>query len=197
MPCIECNDGIQCEAQSICSPKPHNGIPFKWLFSLGGGPTLRSERLCIWRLPSSETLNRKRLTELSGLSAQGVFEWLVSIQVIAPDNLDATSGTFDAEKVVKRIGGPVTLPASGDSCKLRILFDHSLVEVFTEMGQTLTTRVYRASPPQSADQRLHLFSLGGTSKATDVEAHRMRTIWPREEDIPEPSKVYGESSGQA
>lgn len=111
-------------------------------------------------------------------------------QVIAPDNLNRSSMTFDPTKVVKSIGGPISLPPSGDSLKLRILIDHSLVEVFTENGQTLTTRVYRASPPETADQRLHLFSFGGGSKATGIEIYKMGSIWSKEEDIPEQTKVY-------
>ena len=110
--------------------------------------------------------------------------------MIAPDNLDQSSITFDPTKVVKSIGGPISLPPNGDSLKLRLLIDHSLVEVFTGIGQTLTTRVYRASPPETADQRLHLFSLGGASKATGVEIHKMGSIWSKEEDVPEQTKVY-------
>ena len=105
--------------------------------------------------------------------------------------------TFDPSKVVKSIGGPISLPPGGHSLKLRLLIDHSLVEVFTEMGQTLTTRVYRASPPQTADQRLHLFSLGGASKATGVEIYKMGSIWSTEEDIPEQTKVYNSSPNPA
>ncbi len=98
--------------------------------------------------------------------------------------------TFDPNRVVKTIGGPILLPEDRQSLQLRILIDHSLVEVFTEFGQTLTTRVYRAEPPPEADRRLHLFSLDGDSRATDIEVHEMRSIWSRPEDIPEPAKVY-------
>ena len=118
------------------------------------------------------------------------------MQVIAPDNLDPTTKTFDPTKVVKSIGGPVDLPEGAESLSLRIFIDHSLVEVFTEMGQTLTTRVYRASPPQQADERLFLFSTGGASKATDIEIHKMGTIWSKEGDIPEPTKVYRASPAE-
>ena len=98
--------------------------------------------------------------------------------------------TFEPDKVVKSIGGPILLPPGGKSLKLRILIDHSLVEVFTEMGQTLTTRVYKAGPPEQSDERLFLFSLGGGSRATAVEIHEMGSIWERVEDVPEPTKVY-------
>lgn len=102
--------------------------------------------------------------------------------------------TFDPTKVVKCIGGPISLNPRGDTLKLRLLIDHSLVEVFTEMGQTLTTRVYKASPPEKADQRLHLFSLGGASMATGVEIYKMGSIWSKEEDVPEQTKVYSSST---
>lgn len=115
---------------------------------------------------------------------------LLGLQVIAPDSLDTQTMIFNPEKVVKRIGGPVLLPPDGQSLELRILIDHSLVEVFTEFGQTLTTRVYRAGPPKEADRKLYLFSLGGASKASDVEVYEMRSIWSKPEDIPEPTKVF-------
>lgn len=116
------------------------------------------------------------------------------MQVIAPDNLDSASMTFEPAKSVKSIGGPIYLPAGGNALTLRILIDHSLVEVFTEMGQALTTRVYRASPPAQADERLYLYSVNGSSKATDIEIHRMGSIWSREADMPEPTKVYNGSA---
>lgn len=119
------------------------------------------------------------------------------MQVIAPDNLDKETMTFDSTKTVKSIGGPIQLPGDGNSLTLRILIDHSLVEVFTEMGQTLTTRVYKASPPPPADERLFFFSLGGSSKATDVTSHPMGSIWTKESDLPEPAKVFNGSAVQA
>lgn len=118
----------------------------------------------------------------------------MAFQVVAPDNLDPMSMTFDPTKSVKEIGGPIFLPPGGDSLTLRILIDHSLVEVFTELGQTLTTRVYRAGPPDQADQRLFLVSIGGASKATDIEIHEMGSIWTEESDLPDPTKVYAESA---
>ena len=108
-------------------------------------------------------------------------------QVISPDNLDTASMTFDASRVLKTIGGPIHI--SEGSLQLRIFIDHSLVEVFTEHGQTLTTRIYRAAPPTNADQRLHLFAFGGEAVA-DVAAHLMKSIWSKSEDFPEPVKVY-------
>jgi sucrose-6-phosphate hydrolase SacC (GH32 family) len=112
------------------------------------------------------------------------------LQVIAPSNLDTQTMTFDPDQVVKTIGGPVVLPPNGKSLQLRILIDHSLVEVFTEFGQTLTTRVYRAEPPEEADRRLHLFSLQGDSSVSEVEVYKLRSIWSKPEDVPEPTNVY-------
>ena len=108
-------------------------------------------------------------------------------QVISPDNLDTASMTFDADRMVKTIGGPIHI--AEDSLQLSIYIDHSLVEVFTEHGQTLTTRIYRAAPPTNADQRVHLFAFGGEAVA-DVAAHQMKSIWSKADDLPEPVKVY-------
>ena len=114
----------------------------------------------------------------------------LSPQVIAPTNLDTHTMTFDPERVVKTIGGPVVLATDGQSLQLRIFIDHSLVEIFTEFGQTLTTRVYTAGPPAEAERRLHLFSVGGKSRASDIEVHEMRSIWSKSADVPEATKVY-------
>jgi len=115
---------------------------------------------------------------------------VIGLQVIAPDNLETQTMTFNADQVIKTIGGPIVLPPDGQSLQLRILIDHSLVEVFTEFGQTLTTRVYRAGASDAADRKLHLFSLGGDSRVSDIEVHEMRSIWSKPEDVPERTKVY-------
>ena len=45
----------------------------------------------------------------------------------------------DWESAVKRVGGPVYLSKDGE-VQLRVLMDHSVVEVFTGSGQALSTR---------------------------------------------------------
>ena len=69
----------------------------------------------------------------------------------------------------------------GKSLKVRLLLDHSCVEVFTEFGQSLSTRIYRADSPQGADERLHVFSMAGPAKASSISVHTMRSIWKVEQ----------------
>lgn len=79
-----------------------------------------------------------------------------------------------------RAGGPLSHP-HGRPLNLRVLIDHSIVEVFAGSGEVLTTRVYRgAVPKESSDGGLALVSLGGSTEA-DVKAWKMETIWGHSE----------------
>ena len=106
-------------------------------------------------------------------------------QVIAPDNLDTSTMTFDRSKLVNSIGGPVHFGDKPTSLQLRILIDHSVVEVFTEHGQVLSTRVYCADIPAGATRGLYLVSFEGTASVSNIAAHELRPIWRRAEDVPE------------
>lgn len=44
---------------------------------------------------------------------------------------------------MRRVGGPTELAAGTDTCHLRVLMDHSCIEVFTGTGEVLSTRIYR------------------------------------------------------
>jgi hypothetical protein len=44
---------------------------------------------------------------------------------------------------VRRVGGPTELAPGTDTCHLRVLMDHSCIEVFTGTGEVLSTRIYR------------------------------------------------------
>jgi Glycosyl hydrolases family 32 C terminal len=78
---------------------------------------------------------------------------------------------------VRRIGGRVD-PAGYDALALRVLLDHSLLEVFTGSGQVITTRVYRGAPPAPArDAGLDFLSFGGAAELVVMNAWEMATIW--------------------
>ncbi len=60
------------------------------------------------------------------------------LQVCFSTELDAKSNVFGWSSITKATGGEVSV---ADGCvNLRVLIDHSAVEVFTGCGQALTTR---------------------------------------------------------
>lgn len=59
-------------------------------------------------------------------------------QVCFSTELDSQSGAFGWGSITKRVGGEVHI-ADG-AVDLRVLIDHSAVEIFTGCGQALTTR---------------------------------------------------------
>ena len=61
------------------------------------------------------------------------------MQAIFPQQLDSNGG-FDAAASMRRIGGPIVMDKQRQGLHLRILVDHSAVEVFTGAGEALTTR---------------------------------------------------------
>ena len=86
---------------------------------------------------------------------------------------------------LKTAGGPAPdlLAPDTASIKLRILVDHSAVEVFTGGGAALATRVYRSgrgAPTPDAAPYL-LAADGGDAVAADVTAWRMQPCWQVEE----------------
>ena len=50
---------------------------------------------------------------------------------------------WEDDDSVRRVGGPTELAAGTDTCHLRVLMDHSCIEVFTGTGEVLSTRIYR------------------------------------------------------
>ena len=59
-------------------------------------------------------------------------------QAAFPRSLDSSTQAFDHAAPMRRIGGAVD--SSSGSVDLRVLVDHSLVEVFTGCGRALSTR---------------------------------------------------------
>ena len=59
---------------------------------------------------------------------------------------------------------------------MRILLDHSCVEVFLSTGEVLSTRIYRGQPSEP-DPSIEFISFGGTARIHHVEAWEVSTIW--------------------
>jgi len=70
--------------------------------------------------------------------------------------------------------GPVTIK-DGETIKLRIFLDRSIIEVFANGIQCLTLRAY---PTLENSNGVSVFSRGGEAKLVSLEAHQMGSIWP-------------------
>ena len=53
---------------------------------------------------------------------------------------------------------------------MRVLVDHSCVEVYLSSGEVLSTRVYRGQPPHGSDAGIDFVAYGGTAR---VEVRKM------------------------
>ncbi|KAK9810230.1 hypothetical protein WJX72_007025 [[Myrmecia] bisecta] len=117
-------------------------------------------------------------------SAVVVYDWernvLEAIFEGGPNNDMATQTELDLEaENVRRVGGPVDM-RPGEPVQMRILLDHSCIEVYLGSGEVLSTRIYRGHPPRGADAGIDFVAYGGTAKVDRVEAWEMRDIWTRD-----------------
>ncbi|KAK9813362.1 hypothetical protein WJX73_002296 [Symbiochloris irregularis] len=120
-----------------------------------------------------------------------IFDWENSrLEVITEDmsNKDgseeepdfATSTTLDSDEVARRVGGDVDL-RQGETLKMRVLLDHSCVEVFLSTGEVLSTRIYRGEPT-GPEPGLELIAFGGNARIGALEAWKVNTIWKQTPD---------------
>lgn len=59
---------------------------------------------------------------------------------------------------------------------MRVLLDHSCVEVFLSTGEVLSTRIYRGEPT-GPEPGLELIAFGGSARVAQLEAWKVNTIW--------------------
>ena len=50
------------------------------------------------------------------------------------------------------------------SVQMRVLIDHSCVEIYLSTGEVLSTRVYRGQQPADSDAGIDFVAFGGTAK---------------------------------
>lgn len=60
-------------------------------------------------------------------------------------DLATATELWEDDDSVRRVGGPTELAPGNDTCHLRVLMDHSCIEVFTGTGEVLSTRIYRCA----------------------------------------------------
>lgn len=77
----------------------------------------------------------------------------------------------------RRVGGPLLLRPR-DALHLRIIVDHSCVEVYTGTGEVLSTRIYRGHAPDGGDAGIDFVAFGGEAVLERVTAWEMGSAWP-------------------
>eukprot|EP00803_Ostreobium_quekettii_P007372 evm.model.scf_89.9 EVM.evm.TU.scf_89.9 scf_89:38243-42484(-) len=113
-------------------------------------------------------------------SAAIIYDWErssleVVFEAVDPDTMEFT---VDDESS-RRVGGNIDL-RPGEPLQLRVLMDHSCIEIFTSTGDVLSTRVYRGTAPPDAGSGIDFVSFGGCATLAQVAAHEMSTIWKTE-----------------
>lgn len=83
----------------------------------------------------------------------------------------------------RRVGGPLAMQED-DVLHLRILIDHSCVEVFTGTGEVLSTRIYRGRAPDPNNPGIDFVSFGGQAVIDNLEAYEMHSCWKHKAPTP-------------
>lgn len=82
------------------------------------------------------------------------------------------------------MGGPLSM-RSRDPLHLRILLDHSALEVFTGTGEVLSTRLYRGSPPAGAGPGIELVAFGdGPAHLRSLSAWELEALDVKTASVP-------------
>jgi sucrose-6-phosphate hydrolase SacC (GH32 family) len=76
----------------------------------------------------------------------------------------------------RRVGGPLLMRPS-DLLHLRVLVDHSCIEVFTGTGEVLSTRIYRGKSPDEEQSGIDFMAFGGTAVLERVFAYEVGSAW--------------------
>ncbi|KAL4420475.1 hypothetical protein ABPG75_010131 [Micractinium tetrahymenae] len=78
----------------------------------------------------------------------------------------------------RRVGGPLPLMQANQPIHLRILVDHSCVEVYTGTGEVLSTRIYRGQAPHDcADAGISFIAFGGAALVKSCSTWEMGSAW--------------------
>lgn len=116
-------------------------------------------------------------------SAVIIFDWdrrklEVIFEAVDPETMDFCISSSSSY----RVGGIIDY-RPGSPLYLRILIDHSVLEVYTGSGEVLSTRVYRGEPPCTPDEGIEFVSFGGTVNLLEVGAYEMERIFHSETTV--------------
>ena len=99
----------------------------------------------------------------------------------------------------RRVGGGLRMNPA-DKLHLRIIVDHSCVEVFTGTGEVLSTRIYRGRcPPYARESGIDFVAFGGAALLKKVQAYEVGSAWTDYEATPRAFKgiYFGQEENKA
>lgn len=143
---------------------------------VGSHPALQSYGSSLPRLgggmPLSPGARSPRLAQPPGVDTDADLDFLL-------DELAAPMREAPAPIVEpRRVGGPLPTMRANAPLHLRILVDHSCVEVYTGTGETLSTRIYRGQAPEGAtDAGISFLAFGGTALVRRCSCYEMGSAW--------------------
>lgn len=101
-----------------------------------------------------------------------VYEWESSLLKVIVDS------KCSAYTVGSRETGGIIRRAHGAPLELQIFLDYSSLEIFTQDGQVLSTKVYRGPTMHNFnDAGIDFVAFGGFARMTRVTAYEMSSIW--------------------
>jgi hypothetical protein len=125
-----------------------------------------------------------------------------AVELGASSSMDvAMEQGLQAKQLPWRVGGEVRLlgglvvdgstgKMSQQSLSLRMLLDGSLLEVFTDGGEALATRVYRTSSTAasvpSSSSKLQVAAFGGAAQLCSCRVWEMESCWAEDGESEEP-----------
>lgn len=137
-----------------------------------GGPSIYIE-VAIERKTSEAVGIVLKPWGMGGESAAAiVYEWDSSLLKVIVDS------KCDAYSVGSRETGGIIRRAHGAPLELQVFLDCSTLEIFTQDGQVLSTRVYRGQATHNVnDAGIDFVAFGGVARMTRVTAYEMSSIW--------------------
>jgi sucrose-6-phosphate hydrolase SacC (GH32 family) len=136
------------------------------------GPGSRGRALDIEATFDSASADRFGLKVLVGNGQETIIGYDTTAQELYVDRTRSGDVSFHPQFAsVSR--APLRLPRSG-RLKLRVLVDHSVVEVFADQGQRVITDQVFASAPSD---RVELFAQRGRATVQTLKMWRMESIW--------------------
>lgn len=95
---------------------------------------------------------------------------------IQKEDSEVRDGEDIQKEPKRRVGGPLLMRPS-DLLHLRVLVDHSCIEVFTGTGEVLSTRIYRGKSPDEEQSGIDFMAFGGTAVLERVSAYGVGSAW--------------------
>ncbi|KAK9850814.1 hypothetical protein WJX84_008045 [Apatococcus fuscideae] len=136
-----------------------------------------------WLMPGSEAGSQSTAAVL-------LVNWAESrLEVVYPTDFDPASLAFTISDSTRRTGGAIDLNSKSSSIQLSIFVDHSVVEVFTDAGDVLATRVYRGADRAQQESAFSIVAQGGSVNVKELRASKMGTIWQQKQDLPEGTAI--------